>query len=140
MRDETDFSNRFAVGTVASTKQRVTKEAVADMAKVSQDYNPIHVDEEYARGHYFGRCIAHGLFCEAMISRLLGTDLPGEGTVLLSQNIRYMAPVYVGDTVTARVRIETVDAEKRKLKLSATCFDQTGKTLVDGTVDVMVLE
>ncbi len=140
MRNEVDFSNKFAVGAEASTKRRVTKEAVADMAKVSQDYNPIHVDEEYARSHYFGRCIAHGLFCESMISRLLGTDLPGEGTVLLSQSLRYLAPVYVGDTVTARVRIEWLDAEKRRLKLSAVCVDQTGKTLVDGTADVMVLE
>jgi len=140
MRNEVDFSSKFAVGTGASMKRCVTKEAVADMAKVSQDYNPIHVDEGYARSHYFGRCIAHGLFCESMISRLLGTDLPGEGTVLLSQNIRYLAPAYVGDTVTARVRIERVDVEKRRLKLSTTCIDQTGKTLVDGTADVMVLK
>jgi len=140
MKHEMDFSSKFAVGTEASTEQRVTKEAIADMAKLSQDYNPIHVDEEYARSHYFGRCIAHGLFCESMISRLLGTDLPGEGTVLLSQSFRYLAPVYVGDTVTARVRIERADVEKRRLKLSTACVDQTGKTLVDGTADVMVLE
>lgn len=139
MKNEMTFSKMFALGTEAVMERCVTKEDVAEMAKVSQDNNPIHVDEKYASTHRFGRCIAHGLFCLSMISKLLGTDLPGEGTVLLSQNIRYRAPVYVGDVVTARVRIETVNEEKKRLTLSTVCFDQTGKTLMDGTADVLVL-
>ncbi len=139
MKNELDFSEQFAVGNEASVERLVTQEDVCDMARISQDYNPIHVDEEYACNHRFGRCIAHGLFGLAMIYKLLGTDLPGKGTVVLSQNIRYRAPIYIGDKVTARVKIEMVNAEKKRLTLSTVCIDQAGQTLVDGTTDVLVL-
>ena len=91
-----------------------TDQTIRDIAKVSGDINPIHLDEAYASKSIFGRRIAHGLFCLNAISMILGNHFPGMGTILLSQSFEYKAPVYIGDVITVEVTVKIGRASCRE--------------------------
>lgn len=95
-------------GQTVSDTHHITMAMVEAFAKVSQDFNPLHVDPDYAKGSRFGRPVAHGALVMSYISALLGQKLPGPGTIYLTQYAEFKAPVYVGDTVTVSVTVETV--------------------------------
>lgn len=107
------------------------EETIQRIAEVSGDRNPIHLDEDYARQSVFGRRIAHGLFCINAISMILGNDLPGEGTILLSQNFRYLQPVYLGDSIEVTVTVADC-LPKDKYMLRTVCTNEKGETVLDG--------
>ena len=107
------------------------EQVVQRSAEVSGDKNPIHMDEVYAGQSRFGRRIVHGLFCINAISMILGNYLPGEGTILLSQNIRYIQPVYIGDSVEVKVTV-TECLPKGKYVLRTLCTNKRGETVLDG--------
>lgn len=107
------------------------EETIQRIAEVSGDRNPIHLDEDYARQSVFGRRIAHGLFCINAISMILGNDLPGEGTILLSQNFRYLQPVYLGDSIEVTVTVADC-LPKGKYMLRTVCTNEKGETVLDG--------
>ncbi|MDE7197453.1 MAG: MaoC family dehydratase [Lachnospiraceae bacterium] len=107
------------------------EQVVQRIAEVSGDKNPIHMDEVYAGQSRFGRRIVHGLFCINAISMILGNYLPGEGTILLSQNIRYIQPVYIGDSVEVKVTV-TECLPKGKYVLRTLCTNKRGETVLDG--------
>ena len=101
-------------------------------AGVSGDFNPAHVNEEYAKNTFFKTRIAHGMLTASFISTTIGTKLPGPGTVYLDQRLKFLAPVRIGDTITARVEVVEIMAEKNKVRLNTTCVNQDGVTVLDG--------
>ena len=99
------------VGQEAEASKCFTMDEVRQFAVLSGDNNPLHVDEEYARQGRFGRCVVHGMLVSGLISKVLGTQLPGEGSIYLGQKLSFRKPVYAGDTVTARVRVTEIHGE-----------------------------
>ena len=108
-----------------------TDQIIKDIAKVSGDINPIHLDEAYASKSIFGRRIAHGLFCLNAISMILGNHFPGRGTILLFQSFEYKAPVYIGDIITVEVTVTEV-MPKGIYLLSIVCQDQNQRKGLTG--------
>lgn len=126
------------IGDTASMIRVIRSDDVLNMAQISGDFNPIHIDDEYAAKTRFGRRIAHGLFCVGMVSALLGTKLPGLGTVLVSEEFKYLSPVYLDDEITASVTVEKIDSVKNKVELSFLCVNQERKPVVSGSAKVIV--
>ena len=118
-------------------KKVVTEADVVDFARISTDNNPVHLDEEYAQSTPFKSRIAHGMFSAALISAVLGTKLPGYGTIYLSQDLKFRAPVYLGDELTAYAEVvEKIDAKKR-LRLKTWVENQKGNVVTEGEATVM---
>jgi len=130
--------NRFFVGQKASFSRTVTETDVVQFAGLSGDYNPIHVDKEYASATRFGQRIAHGLLTTSLISRLLGMHLPGLGSVYLGQTLKFMQPVFIGDTITASVEIIEVNLEKNIVRLKTECKKADNTVVLDGIATMLV--
>jgi 3-hydroxybutyryl-CoA dehydratase len=116
----------------------VTETDIALFAGVTGDFNPVHIDAVEAGKSRFGERIAHGMLSAGFISAVLGTRLPGAGSIYLSQSLRFTKPVRIGDTVTTRVEVVEVIAPKRRLRLATVCRNQNGETVVEGEAVVMV--
>ena len=127
----------LSVGDSAEMSKTVTEEDVRAFAELTGDRNPVHLDEEYAAGTRFGRRIAHGMLGASLISAVLANELPGRGTVYLSQTLRFTAPVFLGDTVTARVVVRDVRADKPVVTLETVCTNQRGERVVEGEAVVL---
>jgi len=134
----TDRFATFVVGMSASCTRRVSETDVVLFAAVTGDLNPVHVDEEAAQQSRFGERIAHGMLSGGLISALLGADLPGPGSVYLSQSMRFVRPIRIGETVTVRAEIIELFATRRRVRLATTCRDSRNELLVDGEAVVMV--
>ncbi len=128
------------VGEQAQRSLTVDDDLVSAFAEVSGDRNPVHMEEEYAAKTRFGRRIAHGMIAGSLISATLANDLPGPGTVYLSQQLTFRAPVFIGDVITATVEVMTWDPVKRFSTLSTTCSKQDGTIIVSGEASVLVDE
>lgn len=127
----------LAVGMSAAAAKTVTDADVALYAGVSGDHNPLHHDQEFAAATMFGGRIAPGMLTASLVSAVFGTKLPGPGCVYMSQNLRFRAPVRVGDTVQARVTVTEVAAEKRRVSFATVCT--VGDTVVlDGDALIFV--
>ncbi len=125
------------VGDKASMAKTVTEYDVYTFAGVSGDFNPVHINAEFAKTTMFKERIAHGMLSAAFISALLGTTLPGANTIYLAQELAFKAPVKIGDTVTATVEvIEKIEA-KNRLILKTTVTNQEGTLVIDGKATVM---
>ncbi|MEM9371658.1 MAG: MaoC family dehydratase, partial [Pseudomonadota bacterium] len=90
-------------------------------ADVSTDHNPVHLDEDYAQETMFGGRIAHGMLTASLISAVIGEQLPGHGTIYLGQSLKFLAPVFPGNTVRAEVSVQTIDHAKRRVTLDCVC-------------------
>jgi 3-hydroxybutyryl-CoA dehydratase len=121
------------VGDSAELSRTVTEDDIELFAKATGDFNPVHLDQAYAEKTFFKGRIAHGLLSLGFISTVLGNILPGHGTIYLSQEVKFLAPVRIGDTVTARVEVMELVPEKNRVKFRTTCVNQDGKTVVEGT-------
>ncbi len=119
------------IGSSFSKSVVAEEKTIQDIARLSGDINPIHLDEKYARQTVFGRRIAHALFCQNIISMIIGNHLPGFGAILLSQNFRYRKPVYIGDTVETTVTVKEVLAGN-KYVLDTVCRNQDNEIVLDG--------
>jgi 3-hydroxybutyryl-CoA dehydratase len=126
------------VGDTASLKRTVTNEDIRAFAEVSGDHNPIHLDEGFAVTTRFGQRIAHGMFGASLISAVIGNELPGTGSIYLSQTLKFLAPTYLGDTVTARVTVTKIRDDKPIVTLECVCENQRGETLIKGEAVVLV--
>lgn len=111
------------------------EQVIQDIAKISGDMNPIHLDEEYAVQSRFGKRIAHALFCINGISMILGNYLPGNGTILLSQTFKYRKPVYIGDDIQIIVKVVNI-LSHNKYVLRTLCKNQFGDIVLDGETEV----
>jgi len=105
----------------AAVSKLITERDVETFAAVSTDTNPIHLSDEFAAGTRFKRRIAHGLLTASLISAALGTKLPGPGAIYVSQNLKFTAPVYLGDVVTATVTLVTLDSLRRHARFDCVC-------------------
>jgi 3-hydroxybutyryl-CoA dehydratase len=127
------------IGDKFTTSREVTDELIRKFAEVSGDYNPIHLDEEFAKTTRFGRRIAHGMLSGAFISAVLGYELKERKIVYLSQTLKFTAPVFIGDTVTATATVTRIREDKPVVTIETVCTNQHGETLVTGEAAVMVL-
>lgn len=127
----------FYVGQEAEASGRFTMEEVRQFAALTGDHNPLHTDEEYAREGRFGGCVVHGILVSGLISGVLGTQLPGKGSIYLEQNLSFRKPVYVGDTVTARVRVTELWPEKKLIALETNVYNQEGQCVILGTAKLL---
>jgi 3-hydroxybutyryl-CoA dehydratase len=119
-------------GDWAAFTKTISEADVYLFAGVTGDLNPAHVDETYARTTFFKTRIAHGMLLAGLISTVIGTQLPGPGTIYVRQELDFLAPVRFGDTVTARAEVTEILAEKNRVRLKTTCVNQEGKAVVDG--------
>jgi len=125
-------------GDKASRTQTISDEMIRSFADLTGDTNPVHLDDAYAAGTRFGRRIAHGMIAAGLISATLANDLPGTGTVYLSQTLQFKAPVYPSDTITATVEVKNVRPDKPIVTLSTVCINQDNKVVLEGEAVVMV--
>ncbi len=127
----------YSLGQTESLTKTFTEEDVIAFASASGDHNPVHLDENYAAQSIFKRRISHGMLVAGLISAVLGTRLPGPGTIYLGQELRFKAPVYLGDTITAMVEIVHIREGKPILTLDTTCTNQEGTVVIEGQATVM---
>lgn len=128
----------FQVGDQASVTKTITESDVDTFAELIGDFNPLHVDEAFARKSRFGGRIAHGAFTAGLISAALGNELPGPGGIYLSQSIDFLAPVYLGDTITAVVTVSAWRPEKKLITLKTEAFNQDEKQVASGEAVLLV--
>jgi 3-hydroxybutyryl-CoA dehydratase len=120
------------IGSTASFSKKITEQDVVTFAQLSGDNNPMHLDENYAKGTRFGARIAHGAFSFAVISTVLGTRLPGPGTIYMSQTLKFLKPVYFDDTITGTAEITAIRADKGIVTLKTACTNQRGEPVAEG--------
>jgi phosphate acetyltransferase len=125
------------IGQSASLSRTLTKEDIIAFAAVSGDVNPVHVDPEYADHTPFHGVIAHGMWAAALISRLLGTSLPGPGTIYLEQTLQFLKPIHIGDRLRVTATVTTMDAVKRHVTLNCEIRNQTGAQVLTGVATVI---
>ena len=129
---ETKPFEAFRVGDRATFTKTIGEADVLLFAAVSGDNYPLHVDEEYAKTTRFGRRVAHGLLTASLLSATNGMLLQKPGGISLAQTLRFLNPVYPGDTITACTEVVEILAEKRRLRCRTTCRNQHGELVVDG--------
>lgn len=128
-------AQEFAVGLKYTSSKIVDDKMVRGYADLIGDHNPIHVDDEFAKKTKFGQRIAHGGILFGVISKILGMDMPGNGTVFLSQTVNFRAPVFINDTVTVEATITEL-LPKNGAKISTVIKKQTGQIVMDGEATV----
>lgn len=126
------------IGMTDSITKVITSDDINSFAEISLDKNPLHLDEEAASKGLFGRRVAHGILVSGLISAVLGTKLPGDGTIYLGQDLRFRKPVFIGDTITATVEVVELKADKHFVILKTTCTNQDGVEVISGQATVMV--
>ncbi|WP_439552562.1 MaoC family dehydratase [Falsiroseomonas sp.] len=131
------FFEDLAIGQKASFGKTITEADIVLFAAVTGDTNPMHLDAEYAKTTVFGERIAHGMLAAGLITKVMGTQLPGPGTIYMSQSLRFRAPVRIGDTVTAIVEITALNAEKHRATLRTVCLVK-GAPVLEGEAIVLV--
>ena len=131
------FFEDLSLGQSASFGKTITEADILLFAGVSGDTNPVHINAEVAAASMFKERIAHGMLSASLISTVLGTRLPGAGTIYLGQNLKFRAPVKIGETVTATVTVTALDAAKKRVTLSTVCM-VAGKPVIEGEATVMV--
>ena len=122
----------ISVGMSAEMSKTITSEVIMAFAEATGDFNPVHIDEEAGKASLFGERIAHGMLSAGLISAVLGMKLPGAGALYLSQTLKFVRPVKIGDVVTARAEVVEVIAAKKRVRLATTCRNQLGETVVEG--------
>lgn len=124
--------SEIKVGDVAEATKTVSETDVYLFAGVTGDFNPAHMNETYAQKTFFKTRIAHGMLGAGFISAVVGMQLPGPGTIYITQELRFLAPTRIGDTVTARVEVLEVIADKKRVRLKTECVNQEGKVILAG--------
>lgn len=129
--------DQLRLGQQAAFTKTISESDVYLYAGLTGDLNPAHVNEEYAKGTRFGGRIVHGMLSGGLISAVIGMQLPGPGAIYLSQSLKFVAPVRIGDTVTATITVRELDAAKNRAVLDTVCTDRDGRVLVAGEALVM---
>ncbi len=127
------------VGDKFSTTKQITDAVVRAFAELSGDYNPIHLDEEFAKTTMFKQRIAHGMISGALISAVLGYEFKERKVVYLSQTMKFIAPVFIDDTVTATATVKDIREDKPIVTIETICTNQKGETVVTGEGKIMIL-
>ncbi len=124
--------SEIKIGDAAEFAKTVSESDVYLYAGITGDLNPAHINQAYAEKTFFRGRIAHGMLTAGFISAILGMKLPGPGTIYMKQELKFLAPVKIGDTITARAEVTEVVAEKNRIKLKTTCTNQEGTLVLDG--------
>lgn len=124
--------NQMQVGDIAEFAKTVSETDIYLYAGITGDFNPAHVNEAYAKNTFFKTRIAHGMLTAGFISAIIANQLPGPGTIYLKQDLSFLAPVRIGDTITARVEILELNVEKNRVRLKTTCNNQDGVIVLAG--------
>ena len=123
---------QMQVGDAAEFAKTVTETDIYLYAGITGDFNPAHVNEAYAKNTFFKTRIAHGMLTAGFVSAIIANQLPGPGTIYMKQELSFLAPVRIGDTITARVEVLERLAEKNRVRLKTTCSNQDGVTVLTG--------
>ena len=129
--------DELKVGDSAQLARTLRKQDIELFAAMSGDINPAHMDEDFAKSDIFHKVIAHGMWGGALISAVLGTELPGPGTIYLDQSLHFHHPVGLGESVVVRVTVRAKDAATKQIVLDCVCLDHAGKVLIDGEARVL---
>ena len=129
---------QIQIGDQATLTRTITDEMVVAYANLIGDHNPVHLDEAFAATTRFGHRIAHGMLVAGLISTVIAADLPGPGSVYLGQTLQFKAPVYLGDTITARIEVIKVREDKPIVTLATVCTNQDGNNVIEGEAVVRV--
>lgn len=127
---------KLNIGDTATRTKTITDEDVRAFAAVSGDKNPIHLDEDFAANTLFGKRIAHGMLSASLISAVLANDLPGQGSIYMGQTLKFVAPVFIGDEITARVTVTSVRDDKPIAKLETVCVNQHNEIVIKGEATI----
>jgi acyl dehydratase len=125
------------LGDTAELSKTISARDIEAFALLTGDVNPVHLDEEFAKRTRFGKRIAHGMWGASLISAVLGVKLPGPGTIFLGMDLKFQAPGYVGDTLTARAEIVKIREDKGIVTLRTTCVNQDGAAIMSGEATVL---
>ena len=128
------------LGDKFSVTRKISDQLIRSFAELSGDRNPIHLDEDFASQTRFGRRIAHGMLSGALISSVLGNEFAQEKIVYLSQTMRFVAPVFVGDTITVTATVASIREDKPIVTVETVCSNQDGETTMTGEAAVMFLD
>lgn len=129
---------KFKIGDSASLSKTISEGDVQAFADVTGDHNPIHLDEQFAKHSRFGRRIAHGMLGASLISSAIANELPGAGSIYLSQTLRFVSPVYLGDTITAHITITAMREDKPIVTLETICENQNHEAVIKGEATVLI--
>jgi 3-hydroxybutyryl-CoA dehydratase len=129
---------KFNLGDSAEITKTIEETDIQAFAEVTGDHNPIHLDEAFAKTTRFGRRIAHGMLSASLISAVLANKLPGEGSIYLGQTLQFVAPVFPGDEVTARVTVKEIREDKPIVKLETVCVNQRDEVVIRGEATVLL--
>lgn len=132
--------NEIKVGQSASLSKRITRKEVRIFAEITNDMNPLHLDSAYAKHTVFQKRVAHGFFTASLIPALLGTVLPGPGSIYLEQTLSFLRPVFFNDKIKATVTVLAKKKRKRIVVLECKCVNQKGKIVISGLATVMAPE
>lgn len=124
--------DQLAVGDSDQFSKTISESDVYLFAGVTGDLNPAHIDQEYAKNTKFQSRIAHGILVGGLISTVIGMKLPGPGSIYREQQLKFLAPVHIGDTITAKVEVKELITEKNKIILQTTCTNQDDVLVIDG--------
>ena len=131
---------KFKTGDTARLTKVITQADVETFAEISGDLNPVHLDEQFAAQSPFGKRIAHGMLVSGLISSVLGMQLPGPGSIYLSQTLAFKKPVFFGDEITAVVEVTNVREDKPIVTLETKCINQDNEIVIEGTAVILLLE
>ncbi len=126
------------VGLKHSFEILLSEKLESDFAKISGDFNPLHMDEEYAKKTKFQKRVCHGMLLASFFSRLVGMYLPGKNALYFSQNLNFVGPCFIGDQVTVKGEVIDKSESTKIIKLKTTIKNQDGKSLIEGTAQVLV--
>lgn len=126
------------IGQSAEISKIIKDDSVEKFAKLTGDVNPLHLSDEFAVNSRFGQRVAHGMLGASLISAVLGSKLPGPGTIYLSQSLKFKAPMYIGDTITATVEVAKIREDKPIVTLITTCVNQQGSVVIEGEAVVFL--
>jgi len=129
--------NEIKIGDVFEKEFIVTDDKVRTFAKISGDDNPLHVNDDFASKTRFGKRIAHGILITSFISKVIGRDFPGDGTIYVSQEVKFKRPVFINDKVTVRIKILEKNDAKKRMILSTDVYNEDEKKVIAGTAEVM---
>jgi 3-hydroxybutyryl-CoA dehydratase len=127
----------LSIGDTAAFSKTISEYDVYAFAGITGDLNPVHIDRIAAEASPFGGRVAHGMLTAALLSTVLGLKLPGPGTIYLSQSLRFRKPVYIGDTITARVEVAELNVDKNRVRLATRCTNERGEVVAEGESVVM---
>lgn len=125
------------IGQEASIISVIKNSDIVSFSKITGDYNPVHLDNEYAKKTIFKKKIAHGFLTASLISAVIGTKLPGPGSIYVTQSLKFYAPVFIGDEIETKVVVQLIDKERKRVTLKTFCKKKE-KIILDGEATILV--